>query len=124
VRAKVEHEYARKGALCYLAACDARRATIFDRCAPKDGIEPFDALIEQCMTIEPYRNAQRVFVILDRRVSEPAMTGLMPYPRFVRTPFHHFYRRDQRPCPSGSRRGNPAAGAGTLSRCDPGASPR
>lgn len=29
----VEHEYERKGALCYLAAWDVRRARIFDRCA-------------------------------------------------------------------------------------------
>jgi hypothetical protein len=47
---KVEHEYERKGALCYLAAWDARRARIFDRCAPKDGIVPFDALIDQFMS--------------------------------------------------------------------------
>ena len=62
---RVEHEYERKGALCYLAAWDARRAKIFDRCAPKDGIEPFDALVEQFMSVEPYRSAQRVFVIVD-----------------------------------------------------------
>ncbi len=35
---KVEHEYERKGALCYLAAWDARRAKIFDRCAPDEQI--------------------------------------------------------------------------------------
>ncbi len=51
---RVEHEYERKGALCYLAACDARRAKIFDRCAPKDGIVPFDALVEQFMSQHPY----------------------------------------------------------------------
>jgi DDE superfamily endonuclease len=62
---KVEHEYERKGALCYLAAWDARRAKVFDRCAPKDGIEPFDALVEQFMSVEPYRSAQRVFVVVD-----------------------------------------------------------
>ena len=62
---RVEHEYERKGALCYLAAWDVRRAKIFDRCAPKDGIVPFDALIEQFMSVEPYRSAQRVFVIAD-----------------------------------------------------------
>jgi hypothetical protein len=61
----VEHEYERKGALCYLAAWDARRAKIFDRCAPADGIEPFDALVEQFMTVEPYSEAQRVFLIVD-----------------------------------------------------------
>ena len=62
---RVEHEYDRKGALCYLAAWDAKRAKLFDRCAPKDGIVPFDALVEQFMTIEPYCKAQRVFVIVD-----------------------------------------------------------
>ena len=42
----VEHEYERQGALCYLAAWDVRRAKLFDSCAPKDGIEPFDELVE------------------------------------------------------------------------------
>jgi DDE superfamily endonuclease len=62
---KVEHEYERKGALCYLAAWDVRRARIFDRCALKDGIEPFDALVDQFMAIEPYAKARRVFLIVD-----------------------------------------------------------
>ena len=62
---RVEHEYERKGALCYLAAWDARRAKLFDRCAPKDGIVPFDALVDQFMSVEPYSKAQRVFVIVD-----------------------------------------------------------
>ena len=39
---RVEHEYERKGALCYLAAWDPKRARLFDRCAPADGIAPFD----------------------------------------------------------------------------------
>ena len=54
-----------RGALCYLAAWDVRRARLFDRCAPKDGIVPFDQLVEQFMSVEPYSNAQRVFVIVD-----------------------------------------------------------
>jgi hypothetical protein len=62
---RVEHEYERGGALCYFAAWDARRARLFDRCAPKDGIVPFDELVEQFMTVEPYSKAQRVFVIVD-----------------------------------------------------------
>jgi hypothetical protein len=64
-RQRVEHEYDRGGALCYFAAWDARRAKLFDRCAPADGIAPFDQLVEQFMSVEPYRNAQRVFVIVD-----------------------------------------------------------
>jgi hypothetical protein len=62
---RVEHEYERMGALCYLAAWDARRAKIFDRCAPKDGIVAFDALVDQFMSQPPYDKAQRVFVIAD-----------------------------------------------------------
>jgi hypothetical protein len=62
---RVEHEYERGGALCYFAAWDARRARLFDRCAPKDGIVPFDQLVEQFMSVEPYSKAQRVFVIVD-----------------------------------------------------------
>jgi len=61
----VEHEYERRGALCYFAAWDARRAKLFDRCATKDGIVPFDELVEQFMTVEPYSKARRVFVIAD-----------------------------------------------------------
>lgn len=62
---RVEHEYERKGALCYLAAWDVKRAKLFDRCASADGIVPFDALVEQFMTVEPYSKARRVFVIVD-----------------------------------------------------------
>ena len=49
----------------YLAAWDARRAKLFDRRAPKDGIVAFDTLVKRFMSVEPYRNAQRVFVIID-----------------------------------------------------------
>ena len=61
----VEHEYERMGALCYLAAWDVRRAKLFDRCEPKGGIEPFDRLVAQVMTREPYASARRVFWIVD-----------------------------------------------------------
>lgn len=62
---RVEHEYDRRGALCYFAAWDPRRAKLFDRCAPADGIVPFDALVEQFMSVAPYSKARRVFVIVD-----------------------------------------------------------
>ena len=75
---RVEHEYERRGALCYLAAWDARRARLFDRCAPKDGIEPFDQLIEQFMNQEPYSNARRVFVIVET-VASNCTSGLRDF---------------------------------------------
>jgi DDE superfamily endonuclease len=61
----VEHEYERGGALCYLAAWDVKQAKIFDRCEPKGGIEPFDRLVAQVMSQEPYASARRVFWIVD-----------------------------------------------------------
>ena len=91
---KVEHEYERKGALCYLAAWDARRARIFDRCAPKDGIEPFDALIDQVMSQHPYRSAQRVFLVIDNgsahrgKRSIDRLQGTWPNAIVVHTPIH------------------------------------
>lgn len=91
---RVEHEYERQGALCYLAAWDVRRARIFDRCAPKDGIVPFEQLVEQFMSVEPYRSAQRVFVIVDNgsahrgRRSIDRLQGAWPNLILVHTPVH------------------------------------
>jgi hypothetical protein len=91
---RVEHEYERRGALCYFAGWDVRRARIFDRCAPKDGIVPFDELIEQFMSVEPYRSAPRVFVIVDNgsahrgKRSIDRLQGAWPNLVLVHTPVH------------------------------------
>jgi hypothetical protein len=91
---KVEHEYERMGALCYLAAWDVRRAKIFDRCAPKDGIEPFDALVHQFMSQHPYKQAQRVFLVIDNgsahrgKRSIDRLQGAWPNLIVVHTPIH------------------------------------
>jgi hypothetical protein len=91
---KVEHEYERMGALCYLAAWDARRARIFDRCAAKAGIEPFDALVDQFMSQHPYTCAQRVFLIVDNgsahrgKRSIDRLQGAWPNLIVVHTPIH------------------------------------
>ena len=60
----VEHTYERRGAVCYLAAWDVRRGRAFGRAEP-GGIEPFDRLVRQVMTKEPYASAPRVFWIVD-----------------------------------------------------------
>ncbi len=62
---RVEFEYERGGALAYLAAWDVRRAKVFGRCESTTGIKPFGRLVNQVMEQEPYRNAQRVFWIVD-----------------------------------------------------------
>ncbi len=62
---RVEHEYARGGAWAYLVALDVHRAKLFGRCEPTTGIAPFDRLVTQVMTQAPYREARRVFWIVD-----------------------------------------------------------
>jgi hypothetical protein len=67
---RVEHTYRRGGALTYLAALDigrrgGRRPRVFGRSEPSGGIAPFDRLVWQVMTKEPYASARRVFWIVD-----------------------------------------------------------
>ena len=62
---RVEHEYKRKGAICYFDAWDVRRGKIMGRSEPKGGIAAFDRLVRQVMTKEPYASAPRVFWIVD-----------------------------------------------------------
>jgi hypothetical protein len=61
----VEHEYFRCGAWTYIAGLDVHHARIFGRCESKNGIAPFDRLVEQVMTRPPYNDARRVFWIVD-----------------------------------------------------------
>ena len=65
VAMRLEHEYRRRGAFCYLAAWDVHRAKVFGRCEEHAGIAPFDRLVAMVMCREPYRSAQRVFWIVD-----------------------------------------------------------
>ena len=62
---RVEHDYDRGGALCYLAAWDVHRGRLFGRCETQTGIVPFGRLVEQVMTAEPYSKTRRVFWIVD-----------------------------------------------------------
>jgi len=62
---KVEHEYRRRGAWAYLAALDVHRVKLFGRCERTSGIAPFDRLVEQVMTQAPYKEARKVFWIVD-----------------------------------------------------------
>jgi hypothetical protein len=67
---RLEHSYKRAGALTYLAALDigrrgGRRPRVFGRSEARAGIDPFDRLVRQVMTKEPYSSARRVFWIVD-----------------------------------------------------------
>jgi len=62
---RIEHEYKRLGAWAYLAALDVHRFRIVGRCERKNGIASFDRLVAQTMSQRLYRQAQRVFWIVD-----------------------------------------------------------
>lgn len=63
-RASIENEYARGGALQYLAAWDVRRGHVMGRCEPTTGIAPFGRLVQQGLAEEPYRSSERLFWIV------------------------------------------------------------
>jgi hypothetical protein len=73
---KVEHEYKRCGSLNYIAAWDVHRAKIFGRCEPKNGIVPFDRLVNDVMRQEPYCSAKRVFWIVDNGSSHRGQSSI------------------------------------------------
>jgi hypothetical protein len=91
---RVEHTYERRGALTYLAAWDVRRGKVFGRSEPKGGIEPFDRLVWQVMTKEPYASARRVFWIVDNgsshrgRAAVERLEGRWPNLILVHLPIH------------------------------------
>ncbi len=91
---RVEHEYDRGGAVAYLAAYDVHRAHLMGRCEPSTGIKPFEALVEQVMTRQPYASAKRVFWVVDNgsshrgQASVERMAQRWPTCILVHTPVH------------------------------------
>jgi hypothetical protein len=91
---RVEHEYDRGGALAYLAAWDVHRGRIFGRCEDTNGIAPFDRLVAQVMTAEPYASARRVFWVVDNgsshrgEASVVRLEGRYPNLRLIHLPNH------------------------------------
>jgi hypothetical protein len=96
---RVEHTYERRGALTYLAALDIgrrgrRRPRVFGRSEARGGIEPFDRLVFQVMSKEPYASARRVFWIVDNGSSHRGqqsierLEGRWPNLVLVHLPLH------------------------------------
>jgi hypothetical protein len=63
--ARFEFDYRRNGTLAYVAGWDVHHARLFDRVEERTGIEPFERLVEQVMTVEPYASARTVYWIVD-----------------------------------------------------------
>jgi transposase len=62
---RVEHEYVRHGALALLAALDVHTGKVFAATPATAGIVPFMDLMSQVMSLPEYKDAPRVFVIVD-----------------------------------------------------------
>jgi hypothetical protein len=74
--ARYEFDYRRNGTLAYLAGWDVHHANLFDRVEAKTGKDPFDRLVEQVMTVEPYRSAATVFWIVDNGSSHAGSASI------------------------------------------------
>lgn len=91
---RVEHEYERRGAVAYLAAYDVHRAQVFGRVEDTTGIVPFNRLVSQVMTAEPYASAKRVFWIVDNGSSHKGQASIdrleaaWPTLRLIHLPVH------------------------------------
>ena len=59
------HEYVRHGALALLAALDVHTGNVFAATPATTGIVPFMDLMSQVMSLPEYKDAPRVFVIVD-----------------------------------------------------------
>ena len=62
---RVEHEYARHGALALLAGLDVHTGKVLASTPKATGIKPFMDLVGEVMARPEYKNAPRVFVVVD-----------------------------------------------------------
>jgi DDE superfamily endonuclease len=98
---RVEHEYARGGALQYLAAWDVQRGRVLGRCEARTGIEAFGRLVEQVMADPEYGGPggrsdvrSRVFWVVDNgsahrgEAAVQRLSGAYANAILVHTPVH------------------------------------
>jgi hypothetical protein len=90
----VEFDYLRGGTLAYLAAWDVHHANLLDRVEQTTGIVPFGRLVDQVMTLEPYRSARTVYWVVDNgsshagKASITRMQDAYPNARLIHLPVH------------------------------------
>jgi transposase len=91
---RVEHEYVRHGALALLAGLDVHTGTVFASTPATTGITPFMDLVAQVMQRPEYKNAPRVFIIVDNgsdhrgQASADRMRAAHPNAILIHTPVH------------------------------------
>jgi transposase len=91
---RVEHEYVRHGALALLAALDVRTGKVFATTPAATGIAPFMDLMDQVMSRPEYKDAPRVFVIVDNgsdhrgQAAVGRLRDVHPNAIMIHTPVH------------------------------------
>jgi transposase len=91
---RVEHEYARHGALALLAALNVRTGKVFAATPDTTGIAPFMDLISQVMRRPEYKHAPRVFAIVDNgsdhrgQAAAARLRDAYPNAIMIHTPVH------------------------------------
>jgi transposase len=91
---RVEHEYVRHGALALLAALDVHTGKVFAATPDTTGIVPFTELIGQVMKRPGYKDAPRVFVIVDNgsdhrgQAAAARLRAAHPNAVMIHTPVH------------------------------------
>jgi transposase len=91
---RVEHEYVRHGALALLAALDVHTGKVFAATPDTTGITPFMDLMGQVMSRPEYKDAPRVFVIVDNgsdhrgQAAADRLRDAHPNAIMIHTPVH------------------------------------
>jgi transposase len=91
---RYEHEYKRQGSLALLAGLDVRTGQVFASTPLTTGIKPFMDLAGQVMARPEYKNAPRVFVIVDNGSDHRGQAAITRLARahsnaiMIHTPLH------------------------------------
>jgi transposase len=91
---RYEHEYKRKGSLALLAGLDVHTGQVFASTPVTTGIKPFMDLAGQVMARPEYKNAPRVFVIVDNGSDHRGQAAISRLARahpnaiMIHTPLH------------------------------------
>jgi len=91
---RVEHEYVRRGALTLLAGLDVHTGQVFASTPQTTGIAPFMDLAAQVMARPEYKDAPRVFVIVDNgsdhrgKAAASRLRAAHPNTVLIHTPVH------------------------------------
>ena len=91
---RVEHEYVRRGALTLLAGLDVHTGQVYASTPQTTGIAPFTDLAGQVMARPEYKDAPRVFVIVDNgsdhrgKAAAARLRAAHPNAVMIHTPVH------------------------------------